>query len=278
MPTFPTPQPVALRIRNGAGRISVAVADTTETTVDLEALNDAGARAIESTIVEHHGQTVTVEIPTKGGLLGRSPAVAISVCAPLGSTLSAVGGSADIDVGDGFAGVDTTAGSGTISIGRVEGDVHARSGSGTVSLAGGTGAINIGTGSGDITITDAGADTSVATGSGDIRITTIAGTAATKTGSGDVVVGELDGQLETKSGSGDTSVERARAGAIHVRSASGDVRVGVAEGTAAWLDVSSVSGHVDQALPESTGPSADQARLTVGVSTVSGDIEIRRAG
>ena len=109
-----------------------------------------------------------------------------------------------------------------------------------------------------------------------MRIGHAGASTTTKTGSGDVAISALDGQLDVKSGSGDTRVDVARHGSIRVRTASGDVAVGVAAGTAAWLDLSSISGHIDQQLAARNAPDEHQPRLAITVTTVSGDIAIRR--
>ena len=52
----------------------------------------------------------------------------------------------------------------------------------------------------------------------------------------------------TKSGSGDLVVRRATSGSVKANGASGSITIGVAQGTAAWLDVSTLTGRVIQEL------------------------------
>jgi hypothetical protein len=63
-----------------------------------------------------------------------------------------------------------------------------------------------------------------------------------------------------------------------MKTASGDVSVGVAQGTSVWLDVNTTSGRARNGLDMAANPPADgQAQLTLAIRTASGDIDIRRA-
>ena len=129
-----------------------------------------------------------------------------------------------------------------------------RTGSASVRAHGSYAEAAIGTGSGDIDVDTVSGSARLKTGSGDIRVGDAPGEVDTRTGSGDVEVGRLDGTLQTKSGSGSLTVRRAAAGAIRASGASGDISIGIEDGTAAWLDVSTVSGRMHQELGESEAP------------------------
>jgi len=278
MPTFVTPGPVALRIRNAAGRVHIhPIPEATESTVELSALNDAGRTALEQALVEQRDDTIVVEIPERSGFFARSPSVAIDVRVPVASTAEVSCGSADIVVGDGLRAVRATCGSGDVRVGAVDGEAQIKTGSGSIAVAHVDGTLAAATGSGGVTVSRCGPDATLRAGSGDIHVDEVAGTLVATTGSGDVSVRHLAGDLETKSGSGGTRIDHAQSGSIRVRSASGAVVVGLAEGTAAWLDLNTVSGRIDQQLDDREAPGEDHARLTVVATTVSGDIAIRRS-
>ena len=61
-----------------------------------------------------------------------------------------------------------------------------------------------------------------------------------------------------------------------MKAASGDVHAGVTNGTAAWLDVHTVSGHVRSGLDAADAPTSDDRKVRLQLSTVSGDIELVR--
>ena len=66
-------------------------------------------------------------------------------------------------------------------------------------------------------------------------------------------------------------------GSISVFTSSGEVGVGVAEGTAARLDLITGSGAVTNLLEPADGPAEGDDTLVIEVRTGSGDIDIRRA-
>ncbi|MGZ4608044.1 MAG: hypothetical protein ACXVXV_18070 [Blastococcus sp.] len=72
-------------------------------------------------------------------------------------------------------------------------------------------------------------------------------------------------------------VGAAAGGSIDVKTASGDVTVGVIAGLRVWLDLSSVSGRMDSQLlddgPDSDGPAA----LTLTMRSMSGAMRVHRA-
>lgn len=80
-----------------------------------------------------------------------------------------------------------------------------------------------------------------------------------------------------KTGSGDLTVRRATSGSVRANGASGSISIGIEEGTAAWLDVSTVSGRVSQELGESDAPGEDQQRVEITAHTVSGNLRVHRS-
>lgn len=260
MHTFDTPDSTTLVVRASAGHVTVATDDSDRTTVELTPLNSAGEDAVANARVEQQGRKVVVDFPRHhGGLFRQSPSVGVAVTCPHGSSLDLQTGSSDIRATGTYGEAVVATGSGDIEIDTVTGSAKLKSGSGAVSAARVDQAL-------------------VATaGSGDISIGELAGDVVTKTGSGDVEVGRLGGTLQTKSGSGSLTVRRATSGAIRANGASGDISIGIEEGTAAWLDVSTVSGRVNQELEESTAPADGQHRVEITANTVSGDLRVFRS-
>ncbi len=105
----------------------------------------------------------------------------------------------------------------------------------------------------------------------------MAGDVLTKTGSGDVEVDRLGGTLVTKSGSGSLVVRRAASGSVKANGASGSITIGIEQGTAAWLDVSTLTGRVVQELDQTGAPTEDQPRVEITAHTVSGDLKVHRS-
>jgi DUF4097 and DUF4098 domain-containing protein YvlB len=118
--------------------------------------------------------------------------------------------------------------------------------------------------------------------------------AVVKNSNGATWIGEARGDLQLKAANGSIAVEVAHAG-VNARSANGKVRVGevvrgsvtvetrigdlevgIREGTAAWLDVRTVTGKVHNDLEVADGPEPSADTVEVAARTTVGDILIRR--
>ena len=55
------------------------------------------------------------------------------------------------------------------------------------------------------------------------------------------------------------------------------ITIGVAEGTAAWLDVSTLTGRVIQELEQTGAPADGQQRVEITAHTVSGNLRVHRS-
>lgn len=281
--TFQTPGPVALDIRLGAGEVRLETGETVETTVELEPLrdNDASATAVESARVELRerpdGQEIFVDVPRQRRF-GFGAEVLVRISSPHGSSVEMKSGSADVEGRGRFGEVEVETGSGDVAFQEVEGSakVNAASGDVQISTIGGEGRLN--------------------TASGDVQVARISGAAKVNSASGDIQIGEAGGRLEANSASGDVEVREARsdvnvntasgdqmigslaAGSVSLKSASGDLRVGIKQGSRLFVDAKSRSGEVSSELEVSeVAPEGDAPLVELRASTMSGDIDIVRA-
>ena len=149
-------------------------------------------------------------------------------------------------------------GSGDVNVERVEKDAAVK------------------TGSGDVVLGTVGGEASFSSGSGDLDLVTGGRALVAKTGSGNVRIGTAPADLRITTASGDTRIDAVDAGEVRVKAASGDVVAGVRAGTAAWLDVRTVSGRVRSGLDATTEPLSSDRQVRLQLSTVSGDIELTR--
>jgi DUF4097 and DUF4098 domain-containing protein YvlB len=135
----------------------------------------------------------------------------------------------------------------------------------------------------------------VHTGSGTLRLGRVDGAAVVRTGNGDTTIDRVDGDLRVKSANGNIDVAHAGSsvttktangrvriaevveGQISMASAAGGLDVGIAEGTAAWLDLHSQFGDVRSELEAADGPGAATRTVKVQAKTAYGDVVVRRA-
>jgi DUF4097 and DUF4098 domain-containing protein YvlB len=118
---------------------------------------------------------------------------------------------------------------------------------------------------------------SISTASGDATIDQLEGDLKFQAASAGLTIGTLRGAVKSRSASGGVSVATAVNGTISAYTSSGEVELGIAEGTAARLDLETRSGVVSNGLQPSDGPAAGDETLVVHARTASGDIEVRRA-
>jgi len=267
---FGTPGEPRLRIRNPSGLVSIETADTSETTVELDALrNDEVTRsALEQSSVEQRGNEIVIEVAKQGwGFLGRSPEVGIRIRCPYGSALDCTTASADVE-----------------AAGRL-GETSVKTASGDVELPHVGGSVRVNTASGDVRVDSADGEAQLKTVSGDVRMGVARSELSATLVSGDFELDEAHTGLMASTVSGDQQVRSIREGQIRLQSVSGDIQVGVAPGTRVFIDASATSGDVSSALdvteapppsgPTSpSGPGSGEARLRL--KSVSGDIAIVR--
>jgi DUF4097 and DUF4098 domain-containing protein YvlB len=135
----------------------------------------------------------------------------------------------------------------------------------------------------------------IATSSGSMRVGVIDGCAVLKNSHGTTIVGAATGELRVSGAQGDIEIRRAEdsvtattahgalrvgevaRGTVQLETSYGAIEVGVREGTAAWLDVSSNSGQVRNMLTASTTPDQAEDTVKIRARTRSGNIDILRA-
>ena len=283
MTSFTTPGPAALVVRFGAGRLDVRTADNgadaTTTEVDVRPANPENATDVEhaaATSVEQRGGTIEVIAPTAKGWFGRGPRLDVRVVVPPQSRVDADVKSADVQLAGPLGEVSVSTASGDVAIEHASA-LRVRTASGDVWSRSVDGNASVSTASGDARLDTVAGSAELSTASGDISMIHITGDARIRTASGDVGVKEADGSVTVRTASGDIGIGSVRRHAVEIDSASGDVEIGVAAGTAAWLDVQALSGSVSSSLDPADAPGDDTETVSIHAHTLSGDVLIRRA-
>ncbi|HEY9412945.1 MAG TPA: DUF4097 family beta strand repeat-containing protein [Jiangellaceae bacterium] len=278
--TFPVAGPVRLSVRHTAGDLTVVAADVTEIVVDLRPSRPGDEEALEMiarTTVDVRGNAVRIDVPRDHAWLSAhsTPAIDIEVTVPMGSSVDAESGSADLRLEGELGAVVLKTGSGDIGVDHCA-DVRVRTGSGDVRL-GRTKTIGAKSGSGDIRVEEPVGEVVLDAASGDIGVDATLTGGRVSSASGDIAIGGIAGRVEIKTASGDIAVRVASEGELTVKSASGDVSVGIPVGTAARLDVTSVSGGVHSQLDSSDAPAEADRKVLVSAQSISGSVTIARA-
>ncbi|MFG3274670.1 DUF4097 family beta strand repeat-containing protein [Streptomyces luteogriseus] len=278
MPSFDTPEPISASAHVEAGSIQFTAGDRADTVVEVrprDPKKDLDVRAADQTEVTYAGGALTVRTP-KSGLFGRTGTVDVTVDLPTGSH------------------VDTT-GSWTQVLGEGRlGEVRVKTSSGDVRFDA-TGPLKLTASHGSITVDRVDGAAEITTSSGSLRVGLVDGPAVLKNSHGTTTVGAATGELRVSGANGDIEIRRAEdavtattahgtlrvgevaRGTVQLETSYGAIDVGVREGTAAWLDVSSVSGQVRNTLTTSEAPENPEDTVRVRARTKHGNIDIRRA-
>lgn len=268
--TFETPGPLTLRVDVSSSEVEIETWERPTTLVEIEEGRggDKARELVDAFTVALHvrpnGQEVVVEDPKSRvrGFSFREAHASVRVRCPEGITLNAATASADVDV--------------TGALGHVE----VKTGSGDVVVQGTAAALRVTSASGDVSAQRVTGPTTVATASGDIDLGVVEGALAVNAVSGDISVRDARSGAAVESVSGDVTIDAVGGGDIRAQTVSGDVRIGVATGTAVWIDASSVSGDLESQLEvEDRPPDGDDPASPVyelRVRTVSGDALLAR--
>ncbi len=283
--TFDTPGAVRLYVENQVGLVTITARDMGTTVVSLEADTADGQELVERATVECRpagsGHAVAVKIPNPRGMrFLRRNAVTVRVEVPPGAHVIAVTASADIDVHGTVGEADFTTSSGDVSTDDVAADVTAKTASGDITVGRVGGDIRATSASGDLRCTSVGGAAVFATASGDLEVGAAANRVEVKATSGNVRLGDLARGARVANVSGSVRVLALGEGALHVRSVSGDVAVGVVKGVDLHVDVETFSGIVHSDIPLEDAPARGErpkTRVDLSVRSVSGNVEIARA-
>ncbi|MBG6134605.1 DUF4097 family beta strand repeat-containing protein [Longispora fulva] len=281
MPTFDTPEPISVTIDLGYGDVRLTASDRADTTVEVRPSNpakDADVRSAEQTQVEFTAGRLLVKGPKQRlGLFGKIGSVDVDIALPSGSHLHADAGLAAFR-----------------AEGRL-GECRIKAGAGDLHLED-TATVDLNTSAGAITLRRVAGNAEVSTGTGRVRLQHVDGTATVKNSNGDTWVGTVTGDLRVKAANGDITVDSAHAdvtattangvirigetvrGTVSLKTAFGELEVGVRAGTAALLDVHTQFGHVRNSLQAVDAPAPEQGEtIEIHARTSFGDIIIHHS-
>jgi hypothetical protein len=278
MPSFDTPEPISATARVDAGSIRFTTGDRRDTVVEVrprDPKRDKDVRAAEQTEVTYASGVLTVRTKQRH-LVGPSGAVDVTVDLPTGSRVDMTGSWLQV-----------------LGEGRL-GEVRVKTSSGDVRLDT-TGPLQLTASHGSITVDRIEGMAEITTSSGSLRVGTVDGPAVLKNSHGATTVGTATGDLRVSGSNGDISIARAESsvtattahgtlrvaevacGTIQLETSYGAIEVGIREGTAAWLDVSSERGQVRNTLADSEPPETTEDTVAVRARTRWGNIDVRRA-
>ncbi|WIM99745.1 DUF4097 family beta strand repeat-containing protein [Actinoplanes oblitus] len=279
MPEFDTPLSIDVTIELGVGNVAVVASDRVDTVVRVEPADrtdESDVQAAEQVRVDYADGQLTITGPKRIFDFSRKTrAVDVLLELPADSRINAHMWMGDVRT-SGRLGACRFKTTGNVRLER-------------------TGPLRLHTGAGHITAGRIGGDAEISTGTGTVQVGTVDGAVEVKNSNGDTTIDVAGGDVRVRNANGAIAIDRAGAGIdaktsngairlgevvrgqIQVGTATGDMEIGIATGTAAYLELTTGYGRVHNELDTAAQPASTDTTVEVRGRTSYGDIVIRRS-
>ena len=276
MPTFTTPGPITATVQVAGARVRVTASDRTDTVVLVEPIDKASrtdVKVADRTKVEFAGDHLSVKTTVSGDKNG---SVAITIDLPAGSSLVAYLAHSDVHADGSFGECELHMAKGRAQLDRIDA-LQANVAAGEVAIGhiaeranidGSVAAVRISEVNGAVKLSSSGGQTWIGHASADLEL----GSA-----NGGFDIGRADGSVTAKTANGAIRIGRLTRGPAELSNSSGNIEVGISEGTTARVDANSTRGLVRNFVPSQQNPGTSDNEVTVHARTRHGDIIIQRA-
>jgi hypothetical protein len=282
MPTFGTPQPIAITVDMFLGHVKIIASDRTDTVVEVQPSDAAkkdDVRAVQETEVDFAAGNLTVKAPTwwtkVNTLFGANPSIDVTIEVPTGSRLHGTAHMCQFLITGELGQCELKSHVGNLQLDKV-------------------GPLKLHTSAGNITVDQVMGGASITT-NGIVRVREINGSAVVKNTHGDSMIREVAGDLQVYAANGNITVERphgsvtaktasgsvrvgdAARGTLRLETATGELEVGIRPGSAAYLDVHTKSGAIQNLMESADQPAQGEETVHVYARNSFGNIIIRHA-
>lgn len=253
MPVYDTPEPISVVLDVVGGHVLISANGRTDTVVDVRPAEAARMAFVDGTL------TVTVATPKTRGLLGllREESTEVRIDLPAGSHVR----------GTATGEIHGTGRLGGCRLRTDGGDIRLDE-TGPAELTSRDGEIHVGRIDGAATITNTNGETWIGEVTGPLRLTDT---------NGEMVVDHARGDVDGRTAYGEIRIGEVAGGTVSLTTAGGELAVGIAAGTAAWLDIDTAGGELHNELDAAPGPDGSDATVEIRASTGGGDIRIHRS-
>jgi len=276
MPTFATPGPIAAIVEVAGARVRVTASDRIDTVVRLEPVTEASrsdVKVASKTKVDFADGQLSVKTTTPGDKNG---SVSITIDLPAGSSLAAYLAHSSVQVDGPVGQCELHLASGQVQLDRIDalqasiasGEVTIGHIAGRADIDGGAFAMRIGEVKGAVGLSSSGGQAWIGHASADLDLSS---------GNGAFDIDRADGSVTATTGSGAIRIGRMTHGQAKLMNGSGNIEVGIGQGTAASIDASSERGAVHDGVSSQGNPATTDVLVSVHARTRHGDIIIRRA-
>jgi len=273
---FATPGPIAATVEVAGAQVRVTASDRTDTVVLLEPINEANrsdVKVADRTKVEFAGGQLSVKTTVSGNKNG---SVAITIDLPTGSSLAAYLAYSAVHADGSFGECELHMASGRVQLDRIDalrasiasGEVAIGHIAGRADIDGGAIAMRIGEVEGTVGLSTSGGQAWIGHASADLDLSS---------SSCDFDIDRADGSVTATTAGGAIRIGRMTHGRAKLINGSGNIEVGISEGSAASIDVNSDRGAVHNFVSSQGNAGPSDHKVMVHARTRHGDIIIQRA-
>ncbi|SCG79062.1 DUF4097 family beta strand repeat-containing protein [Micromonospora humi] len=279
MPVFDTPESISVTMELGVASVRIAASDRTDTVVEVRPSNgddESDVQAAAQVRVDYTNGALQVTGPRRSfDFSKKSRSVDVSIELPTDSRLAAHLLMGDVSAAGrlGETRVKTT---GNVRLEQT-GPLRLHTGAGRVAVDGVTGDAEISTGSGTVQVGQVQGAVAVKNSNGDTTIDAATGDVRVRNANGAVEVARAGADVDAKTSNGGIRIAEVVRGSVVLGTAMGDLDIGVAQGTAAWLEVNTGFGQVRNLLESTARPDGAEQTVEVRGRTSYGDITVRRS-
>jgi Putative adhesin len=276
MPTFDTPGPIAATVVVAGAQVRVTASDRTDTVVLVEPIDKASktdVRVASKTKVDFTGGQLSVKTTVSGDKNG---SVVITIDLPAGSSLVAYLAHSRVHADGSFGECELHMASGRVQLDRISA-LQANIAAGEVTIGhiaeratidGAAFAMRISEVKDTVKLTSSGGQTWIGHAAADLDLSS---------GHGGFDIDRADGSVTAKTGDGGIRIGRLTRGQAELLNRSGNIEVGISEGTAARVDANSERGSVRNSVSSQENPDTSDNKVTVHARTRYGDIIVHEA-
>ncbi len=276
MPTFTTPGPIAAIVEVAGAQVRLTASDRTDAVVLVEPIdktNRTDVKVAEKTKVEFTDGRLSVKTTASGNKNG---SVAITIDLPTGSSLAAYLAHSAVRADGSFGECELHVASGRVRLNHLEalranissGEVAIDHIAGHAEIDGGAFALRIGEVEGPVRFSNSGGRAWIGHASADLDLSS-AGC--------DFDVDRADGDVTAGTASGAIRVGRMTNGQAKLTNGSGNIEVGISEGTAVSVDAGSERGAVHDFVSSHGNYALSDHKVMIHARTRHGDVIVQRA-
>jgi len=276
MPAFATPGPIAATVQVAGARVRVTASDRTDTVVLVEPIDKASRSDIkvaDKTKVDFAGGRLSVKTTVSGDKNG---SVAITIDLPAGSSLVAYLAHSSVHADGSFGECELHTASSRVQLDRINalqaniaaGEVAIGHIAGRATIEGSEVGVRISEVKGTVGLSSSGGQAWIGHASADLDLSS---------GSGGFDIDRADGSVTATTGNGAIRIGRMTNGQAKLKNGSGNIEVGISEGTAASIDATSERGALHNFVSSQGNSDPSDHKVMVHARTRHGDVIIQRA-